>query len=168
MKRGLAVLSLLFGVAMPAVAQGPALGKVHFQVECNADAQREFNVAMAYYHSFAFPQMQPPLERVLQADPKCGMAHWLRTLAALNNPFVWPTIISAATLSEGGRFLDTARSVGLKSQRERDYVDALAVFTAASDAFTERNIGMTVEASLRAFAPVLSRAAELGETSGRR
>ena len=41
-------------------------------------------------------------------------------------------------------------------------VDALAVFTAASEAFTERNIGMTVEASLQAFAPVLARAAELG------
>ncbi|MBI2781781.1 MAG: hydroxymethylglutaryl-CoA lyase [Chloroflexi bacterium] len=40
--------------------------------------------------------------------------------------------------------------------------DALAVFTAATDAFTERNIGMTVEASLAAFEPVLTRAAELG------
>ncbi|MEK6244658.1 MAG: hypothetical protein AABM33_09170 [Pseudomonadota bacterium] len=128
LKRSLAVLSLVFGVAMPAAAHGPSLGKVHFPVECNADAQREFNVAMAYYHSFAFPQMQQPLERVLQADPKCGMAHWLRTLAALNIPFAWPTVISDWTLNEGGRILDTARSVGLKSQRERDYVDALAVF----------------------------------------
>ena len=40
--------------------------------------------------------------------------------------------------------------------------DALAVFTAASDAFTERNIGMTVDGSLDAFAPVLRRARELG------
>jgi hydroxymethylglutaryl-CoA lyase len=40
--------------------------------------------------------------------------------------------------------------------------DALAVFTAASDAFTERNIGMTVAASLEAFAPVLGRAGQLG------
>ena len=39
---------------------------------------------------------------------------------------------------------------------------ALAVFTAATDAFTERNIGMTVDASLEAFAPVLWRASELG------
>ena len=39
---------------------------------------------------------------------------------------------------------------------------ALAVFTAASDAFTERNIGMTVAASLETFAPVLRRAADLG------
>jgi hydroxymethylglutaryl-CoA lyase len=40
--------------------------------------------------------------------------------------------------------------------------DALAVFTAASSAFTERNIGMTVEESLAVFAPVLARAGELG------
>jgi hydroxymethylglutaryl-CoA lyase len=41
-------------------------------------------------------------------------------------------------------------------------VDAIAVFTAASDAFTTENIGMTVDQSLEAFAPVLARAAELG------
>ena len=33
--------------------------------------------------------------------------------------------------------------------------DALAVFTAATDAFTTANIGMTVDESLAAFAPVL-------------
>jgi hydroxymethylglutaryl-CoA lyase len=41
-------------------------------------------------------------------------------------------------------------------------VDAIAVFTAASDAFTTRNIRMTVEESLVAFAPVLERAGGLG------
>jgi isopropylmalate/homocitrate/citramalate synthase len=41
-------------------------------------------------------------------------------------------------------------------------VDAIAVFTAATDAFTTRNIGMTVDESLDAFAPVLARAGELG------
>jgi hydroxymethylglutaryl-CoA lyase len=41
-------------------------------------------------------------------------------------------------------------------------VDAIAVFTAASESFTRANIGMTIEESLRAFAPVLSRASELG------
>jgi isopropylmalate/homocitrate/citramalate synthase len=40
--------------------------------------------------------------------------------------------------------------------------DALAVFTATTDAFTTANIGMTVEASLAAFAPVLQRAGHLG------
>jgi isopropylmalate/homocitrate/citramalate synthase len=40
--------------------------------------------------------------------------------------------------------------------------NALAVFTAASDAFTQRNIGMTIDESLAAFAPVLRRAADMG------
>lgn len=40
--------------------------------------------------------------------------------------------------------------------------DALAVFTAATDAFTQANIGMTVAESLSAFASVLARAADLG------
>jgi hydroxymethylglutaryl-CoA lyase len=41
-------------------------------------------------------------------------------------------------------------------------VEAVAVFTAATDAFTTRNIGMTVDESLDAFAPVLARATQLG------
>jgi isopropylmalate/homocitrate/citramalate synthase len=40
--------------------------------------------------------------------------------------------------------------------------DALAVFTATTDAFTERNIGLTVADSIDGFAPVLERAGELG------
>ena len=41
-------------------------------------------------------------------------------------------------------------------------VDAIAVFTAATDAFTTRNIRMTVDESIEAFRPVLARAAEIG------
>jgi isopropylmalate/homocitrate/citramalate synthase len=40
--------------------------------------------------------------------------------------------------------------------------DAIAVFTAATDAFTQANIGMTIDESMVAFAPVLARAGELG------
>jgi isopropylmalate/homocitrate/citramalate synthase len=40
--------------------------------------------------------------------------------------------------------------------------EAIAVFTAATDAFTEHNIGMTIDESLTAFEPVLRRATDLG------
>jgi hydroxymethylglutaryl-CoA lyase len=49
-----------------------------------------------------------------------------------------------------------------QARAEAAGADAIAVFTAATDAFTTANIGMTVEASLTAFAPVLARAGELG------
>jgi isopropylmalate/homocitrate/citramalate synthase len=48
------------------------------------------------------------------------------------------------------------------ARAEAANVDAIAVFTAASDAFTTRNIRMTVDESLAAFAPVLARAGALG------
>ena len=40
--------------------------------------------------------------------------------------------------------------------------EAVAVFTAATDAFTQHNIGMTIDESLAAFEPVLRRATDLG------
>jgi isopropylmalate/homocitrate/citramalate synthase len=48
------------------------------------------------------------------------------------------------------------------TRAEAASADALAVFTAATDAFTEHNIGMTIEESLTAFEPVLARASDLG------
>jgi hydroxymethylglutaryl-CoA lyase len=49
-----------------------------------------------------------------------------------------------------------------RERAEAAGADAIAVFTAATDAFTTRNIGMTIDESLEAFAPVLARAGELG------
>jgi len=149
-----AVLAAMFlGFALPAAVHeasgaAPQLGKVHFPVGCSAAAQRDFDTAMAYYHSFAFMQMQQPLERVLQADPACGMTHWLRALASLNNPFAWPTIISAAALERGPELLEAARRTGLASARERDYVDALAVFFADHDKIDHRLRAKRLEAAL--------------------
>ncbi len=51
------------------------------------------------------------------------------------------------------RGMDRAEAAGAR---------AIAVFTAASDAFTERNIGMSIAESLEAFRPVLARAAQQG------
>ena len=144
-----ALTAALFAFALTAAANdGAKLGKVHFKVECNQAAQTEFNVAMAYYHSFAWSQMQGSLERVLKADPSCGMAHWARALAALNNPFAWPTVISAATLAEGPRILEAAERAGLKSKRERDYVAALGAFFADQDKMDHKARAKALEAGL--------------------
>ena len=48
------------------------------------------------------------------------------------------------------------------ARAEAAKVDAIAVFTAATDAFTQHNIGMTVDESIDVFAPILKRAGELG------
>jgi hypothetical protein len=139
----IAVLSTGLGITQYAIAHdaggAPAkLGQVHFAVECNAAAQKEFDLAMAYYHSFAWELYKAPLDRALQADPNCGMAHWLRALGVLDNPFTWPIPLSPKVMAEGQAALDAARTTGLKSQRERDYVDALAAFYKDHDKINHR------------------------------
>ncbi|HEY6514017.1 MAG TPA: hypothetical protein VI032_18720, partial [Burkholderiaceae bacterium] len=128
------------------------LGSVNFKVACNAAAQREFNLAMAYYHSFAWENISAPLDRTLQADATCGMAHWVRALASLDNPFVWPGNVSAKTLAEGPVLLEQARKTGLATERERDYVAALAAYFQDSDKLNHRTRAKALETGLEKVA----------------
>lgn len=128
------------------------LGRISFTVGCNAGAQREFDIAMAYQHSFAQHLMREPLERALKEDPTCGMVHWARALASLDNPFGWPGNVSAATLAEGPVLLEQARKTGLATPRERDYVDALATFFTDADKLAHRTRAQALEKALEALA----------------
>jgi Tfp pilus assembly protein PilF len=121
------------------------LGSVHFEVACSAQAQQEFDLAAAYYHSFAWEQTRAPLDRALAADPSCGMVHWLRALASLDNPFAWPGNVSAKTLADGAVLMSQARAAGLRTQRERDYVDALDALFRDADTLPHRARAKTLE-----------------------
>ena len=124
------------------------LGTVQFPVECNAEAQQEFNIVIAYYHSFAWQHIGEPVDRVLKADPACGMAHWARALASLDNPFTWPGGISPSALAQGAEILENARSTGLRSQRERDYVEALDTFFRDHDKLDHRTRAKALESAM--------------------
>lgn len=128
------------------------LGTVHFKVSCNAQAQSEFDLAMAYFHSFAWEQIKAPLDRALAADPACGMTYWARALASLDNPFAWPGNVSGKTLTDGAALLEQARQAGLATQRERDYVDALMAFFQDADKLNHRTRALALESRLEKVA----------------
>ena len=71
-------------------------------------------------------------------------------------------LMAALPRRPGVRYPVLVPNVRGLARAEAAGVDAIAVFTAASDAFTTSNIRMTVAESLDAFAPVLARAGELG------
>ena len=71
-------------------------------------------------------------------------------------------LMAALPRRAGVRYPVLVPNVRGMARAEAAGADAIAVFTAASDAFTTRNIRMTVDESLDAFAPVLARAGELG------
>jgi len=151
-RTALAAAALCATLPTAADTAGVKLGSVHFKVGCNAAAQREFDLAMAYYHSFAMEQMKAPLERALAADAGCGMAHWAAALALLDNPFAWPASISAKAPAEGAALIEQARKAGLATQRERDYVDALAAYFQDADKLNHRTRAKAFEAGLEKVA----------------
>jgi hypothetical protein len=155
MNRNLAAVAFTIGLLSPVLATSalsqdkPAahpghghaaaerLGKIEFKLACNAAAQAEFNRAMALYHSFAWPAATKAFAAVAEADPGCGMAHWGRAIVILDNPFTWPANLQPK-LKDVAAALEAARAAGLKSQREKDYVEAVAAFVRDHDKLDHR------------------------------
>jgi len=119
---------LCFGVsgAGAHTAELEKLGEVSFPVSCSVDAQKEFNRAMALFHSFWFEPAKKSFAKVFENDPECGMAHWGIAIMSLGNPFAWPPNPNA--MKAGATAMAEAQRVGAKSERERDYIAAYATF----------------------------------------
>lgn len=103
------------------------LGKVHFEISCTPQAQQLFDRGMLYQHSFWYRASQNVFEEAAKADPGCAMAYWGIALSLLWNPHTAP---AEKNLVEGSAALAKARAIGARTQRERDYVDALSAMYA--------------------------------------
>src|SRR5262245_62498729 len=64
------------------------LGNVHFATSCNEVAQRRFDRAMRYQHSFWYRQSRGVFEEALKADPDCAIAYWGIALSLLDKPHI--------------------------------------------------------------------------------
>ena len=124
-------------LAQPALGQSDSsqLGTVHFDTSCKSEAQKLFDRGMLYQHSFWYRASQQVFGDVLKADPECGIAYWGIALSLLWNPHV-PT--PAKNLAEGADAIAKGESVGAKTQRERDYLDALGAMYADYDKVDHR------------------------------
>src|SRR5215510_15024060 len=52
------------------------LGTVNFKVSCTPQAQRQFNYAVAWLHSFEYDPAAKAFEEVAAIDSHCGMSYW--------------------------------------------------------------------------------------------
>src|SRR5438105_1195607 len=111
------------------------LGTVHFDISCNEVAQRRFDRAMRYQHSFWYRESKDLFEEVFKADPDCGIAYWGIALSLLNNPHAPPPV---GNLALGLAAIEKGKAIGAKTQRERDFIDALAAFYTDSDKVDHR------------------------------
>jgi Tfp pilus assembly protein PilF len=138
----------------PALSQDTAesqFGSVHFATSCSETAQRRFDRGMRYQHSFWYKASKEIFEDALKADPECAIAYWGIALSLLYNPHSPPT---AENLPLGLAALRKGQAVGVKTERERDYIDALAVLYTDYDKIDHRT---RVQAYLKAMEQLAQR-----------
>jgi tetratricopeptide (TPR) repeat protein len=107
------------------------LGRVLFKTSCSADAQQQFERALAMLHSFFFPETVKAFTAIPQTDPSCAIAYWGIAISQRPNPLVGP--FDVATLKRGLDAIEKGESIGPKTQRERDWLAALKEYYKAYD-----------------------------------
>ena len=85
---GAAALALISTGSAPFAAEDETgqLGNVHFATTCNDVAQRRFDRAMRYQHSFWYRAARDVFTEAARADAECGIAYWGVALSYLDNP----------------------------------------------------------------------------------
>jgi tetratricopeptide (TPR) repeat protein len=103
------------------------IGKVSFPITCDRSVQKEFERGLALLHSFWYEEALKSFKDVLDQDPHCAIAYWGQAMSIYRPLWNRP---SASDLQNGRKFIQVAQTIAGNSQRERDYIDALAVFYA--------------------------------------
>ncbi len=155
----LGIAAIVAAMAFPAAAHDDGeeayrgnerLGHVEFPVACNPKAQAEFNRGMALFHSFWFTPAIKSFRGVLANDPGCAMAHWGIAFMSLGNPFAWPA--NPKAVESGAAALAEAERMGVKTERERDYIAALAVYYRNRDSEPHRARAVALQKAFESLA----------------
>jgi hypothetical protein len=126
---GTAAAAFVVSVAFPVLAHdgphGDGFGTVDFPVSCSAKAQDRFNRAVAMLHTFS-PEARGAFAAIADDEPACSMAHWGVAMAARGNPLVGA--LAADAVQRGREAIRKARAVPAKTERERDWIEALGAY----------------------------------------
>ncbi|HLJ28935.1 MAG TPA: hypothetical protein VKY85_19650 [Candidatus Angelobacter sp.] len=101
------------------------LGTVSFPTSCAGSVQKSFERGVALLHSFAYEEAERQFEEITGQDPHCAMAYWGEAMSLYHQLWSRPT---AADLKRGWELIQKGQWIKAKTQRERDYIDALAAF----------------------------------------
>ena len=101
------------------------LGKVSFPITCMPAVQQPFDRGVALLHSFAYTAAENVFQGVAEQDHQCAMAHW--GIAMTHFHQLWDPPISPATISIAQKEIQRALEIGTGSERERQFINALAL-----------------------------------------
>src|SRR6266508_355408 len=130
MHRSIAIALVALILVIPGLIRAQSkdrLGTVDFQNSCSPAVQESFQRAVAMLHSFRYAETERAFREVLAQDPSCAIATWGIAAILMSNPLAavgpspqWAERAKAA--------IEQGRKIGAKTQRERDYIEAVAAY----------------------------------------
>src|SRR5580698_116691 len=129
--------------AGPAAAK--ASGEVNFQISCGSAVQKTFKEAVWALHSFWYREAVKGFTAVTEAEPGCAMGYWGVAMSHWY-PLWFPP--SPAALKTGAEAVEKALAAGPKSDREKDYIVAIAAFYRDSDKIDHQTRAVAYEKAM--------------------
>jgi tetratricopeptide (TPR) repeat protein len=107
--------------------QGDQVGKVQFANSCSPAVQEKLLRGVAMLHSFYYSATQKAFNDVAAEDPSCAIAAWGYASILMANPLqgVGATADGAKQAQDA---IEKGREMGAKTQRERDYLEAVGAY----------------------------------------
>lgn len=128
---------------------GQGLGNVHFETSCTPQAQEKFDRGLAMVHSFFYPDSIQAFTDAASADPQCAIAYWGVAISHRPNPLILP--LTAAVLKNGLDAVQKGKAIGAKTERERDWLDAIELYYKDYDKVDQTARGLAYEKAMDAL-----------------
>src|SRR5689334_22840846 len=103
------------------------IGKVNFPTSCNEHAQAHMQRAVAMLHSFWWPEGERAFQEIAAEDPGCAsIAAWGFASILMYNPFAG--IVPPKDVERAQGAIAKGRQAGAKTEREKDYLEAVVAY----------------------------------------
>ena len=147
-------LLLISGAAQSHEDEGKdQLGRVKFATSCDPKVQPLFETGVAMLHSFWYSAAEKTFRDVLVQDPSCAIANWGIAAILMSNPLAGQGA-SPKGAAEAQAAIEQGRRVSPRTQRERDYIEAVATYY---QDFSTRSERSRQEARAKAFEELATR-----------
>jgi hypothetical protein len=101
------------------------VGNVKFAISGGEKIEKEFNFATALLHSFEYDEAEKAFAKIIEEEPTCAMAFWGVAMSNFHPLWMPP---EEPELKKGLKAIEIAKSIGEKTERESDYIEALSAF----------------------------------------
>ena len=127
------------------------VGKLNFANSCNAQTQAKVQRGVAMLHSFWWPEGERTFQEIGAEDPSCAaIAAWGFASILMYNPFVGIVPQNMVLLAQGA--IAKGRQLGAKTEREKEYLEAVAAYWEDFANRTERQRALARSKAYQALA----------------